>query len=170
MLYNPNPPTQQDLHQHRGGNAANCEHCNKPLRPKRGSRRQQFCSDRCRKAAERADQWHAQFDAPGRTEPRQTGSGSQHGGVSGSVQNTPLVSKACKGDFADRPSAISGPRVVIETEIMAGRDWQPVTSPDDVCCEVTQIGLSAATKAKAAEYIAEIPADLSIPQFLRRQP
>jgi hypothetical protein len=56
VLYNPNSPPQQDLHQHcRAGNAARCEHCGNPLRPKPGSRRQRFCGDVCRQAAHRAN-------------------------------------------------------------------------------------------------------------------
>jgi hypothetical protein len=61
-----------------------------------------------------------------------------------SVENRSLISTACKGDFADRAYSISGPRVVIATEIIAGRDWRSVTSADGVICKVatTKRGLA----------------------------
>jgi hypothetical protein len=37
----------------RNGNASTCEACGAPLRPKRGSRRQKYCSYRCRDEARR---------------------------------------------------------------------------------------------------------------------
>ena len=38
----------------RAGNAVACERCGKALTPKRGSRRQRYCSDDCKQAARKA--------------------------------------------------------------------------------------------------------------------
>jgi hypothetical protein len=107
----------------RVGNAYCCEYCSRPLRPRGGSRRQKFCDAGCRKRAFRARKWANCYRTPG---------------AGRSVQNRPSVSKSYKGDFADRTSSIVGPQIVIEREIIAGRDWKSVVSPDGVTCEVTR--------------------------------
>jgi hypothetical protein len=103
------------------GNAYWCEYCSRRLRPKRGSRRQRFCDAGCRKRAFRARKWANRNRTPwaGR-----------------SVQNRPSISKSYKADFADRAPSIVGPRIVIEREIISGRDWKSEVSPDGVTCEV----------------------------------
>jgi hypothetical protein len=62
--------------------------------------------------------------------------GSQ--GIPRSVENQPLVSNSYKADFVARASSIAGPAIVIEREIVAGQNWESVTSPDGVCCQVTR--------------------------------
>jgi hypothetical protein len=44
---------QAKLQDGRNGNAATCGQCGRPLRPKRSSHRQRFCSPACKKAANR---------------------------------------------------------------------------------------------------------------------
>jgi hypothetical protein len=110
----------------RAGNLACCEACGAALSPRRGSRRQKFCSYRCRDEARRARNY-TRFSAtryPNKEKPR-------------SVQNQPLHSRDCKDVFADRPSRINAvPRAVIDRELFAGAEWVTVTSPDGVTCKV----------------------------------
>jgi hypothetical protein len=112
----------------RAGNLLRCAVCGAALAPRRGSRRQKFCSYRCRDEARRARN-HAKFSAtryPCQGKPR-------------SVQNRPLSSKDCESVFADRPLRINAvPRAVIELELFAGREWLTVTSPDGVICMTTE--------------------------------
>ena len=110
----------------RAGNLACCEACGAALSPLRGSRRQKFCSYRCRDEARRARNY-ARFSAtryPSKGKPRP-------------VENRPLHSRDCGGVFADRPHRINAvPRAVIERELFAGAEWVTVTSPDGVTCRV----------------------------------
>ena len=109
----------------RAGNAFACENCGKALHPKRGSRRQRFCCEACRKKAVRAIKWVSRYDGLG---------------PSGSVQNNPNNSMACNGHFRDRPPDISAPRHVITREVVHGLDWCEVVSPDGVACLVAKMG------------------------------
>src|SRR6516164_2303458 len=112
----------------RAGNAVCCQKCGKPLHPKRGSRRQRYCSYKCRDEARRSRNFAVSAS---------TRRGSQ--GIPRSVENQPTVSNGYKADFvAGRASSIVGPARVIETEIIAGRIWEPVVSPDGICCEVAR--------------------------------
>ncbi len=87
----PNTPKIATPARPTNGNATRCDHCGAPLHPKRGSRRQKFCSYRCRDEARRARNY-AIFGSARR--------GSQ--GIPRSVQNIDAKSKACKADFGDR--------------------------------------------------------------------
>jgi hypothetical protein len=141
----------------RAGNVWYCANCGRLINPKRASRRQRFCTYRCRDEARRARDFAEYY--PNRPNPR-------------SVENRPLVSTICKANFVDRASII-GPRVVIEIEIIADRDWKSVTSPDGVVCEVVRFAsekIDVATRSEAAELSTTISSDLSIPKFLRRLP
>jgi hypothetical protein len=73
----------------RNGNCATCANCSEPLHPKRGSRRQRFCSYRCRDEARRNRNF--QFFATTRS------------AIPRSVQNNRVGSVAWRGDFGDRP-------------------------------------------------------------------
>jgi hypothetical protein len=110
----------------RAGNLARCANCDAALAPRRGSRRQKFCSGRCRDEARRARNY-ARFSAtryPNKGKPR-------------SVQNRPLHSMDCRDVLADRPPRINAvPRAVIYREFFAGAEWVTVTSPDGVTCSV----------------------------------
>ena len=109
----------------RAGNAVYCQRCGAKLHPKRASRRQLYCSYRCRDEARRGRNFAVSAT---------TRRGSP--AIPRSVENRPLVSTSCKNGFAGRTPSIVGPQIVIETEIIAGRIWKSVVSPDDVCCEV----------------------------------
>ena len=105
----------------RAGNARCCACCGRPLRPKRGSRQQRYCSYRCRDEVRRARNFAGSY--PNQAIPR-------------SVENRPLISKVCKGDLADLAYSIIGPRDVIKTELITSHDWRPIVSPDGVRFEV----------------------------------
>jgi len=72
---------------HHHGNGTTCIGCGAPLMPKRGSRRQRYCSNACRQSAFRAKKWVERYKIP---DPLR------------SVENNGVKSKACKGDFRDR--------------------------------------------------------------------
>ena len=111
----------------RAGNATRCLVCGSTVNPRRASRRQKYCSYRCRDEARRA----RNFAASGATR-----RGSL--GIPRSVENQPLTSTRCEGRFAGGASSIIGPQILFETEIVAGRIWKSVVSPDGVCCKVTR--------------------------------
>ena len=169
MLFNPSASNPQSAADGFAGNARHCAQCGKSLRPKKASRRQRFCDSRCRDKARRERNFAA-VAATRRRTPHPSAA------IPRSVENPPLTSTACKGDFADRAYSISGPRVAVETEIVAGRGWQPVTSPDGVTCEVTRVRADS-------DSIADMPSDWQptwsstwrtqidapIPDFLKRE-
>jgi hypothetical protein len=102
----------------RNGNATACADCGQPIAPKRGSRRQQFCSERCQKRAARSRNWQKIYGTPG---------------PSGSVQNTQDNSSGCKPGFASRASGIVGPDDVILAEVVDAHQWQVMTAKDGEC-------------------------------------
>ena len=111
----------------RAGNALRCQKCGKPLHAKRGSRRQLYCSYKCRDEARRSRNFAALAC---------TRRGSQ--GIPRSVENQPLVSNGYKAYYVVRPPCIVGPALVIETEVIANRNWQSVVSPDGVTAQVAR--------------------------------
>ena len=111
----------------RAGNATGCLVCGSAITPRRASRRQRYCSYRCRDEARRA----RNFAASGAT---RRGSPA----IRRPDENPSSISTTCKGGFAGRAPSIIGPQVVIATEIIAGRIWKSVVGPDGVRCEVTQ--------------------------------
>jgi hypothetical protein len=92
--------------QGRAGNARCCANCGRPIKPKRNSRRQRSCSYRCRDEARRARDFADRYP---------------HQAIPRSVENRPLASTACKGDFADRPLPLN---------ILGGYRW-----PDSVAVD-----------------------------------
>jgi hypothetical protein len=98
--------------QGRAGNSVVCVVCGAPLHPKRGSRRQLYCSYRCRDEARRARNFEL-LAVTRRGRPL----------IPRSVENNGIGSMACKAEFRDRAFRIRGPRVVIEAEIFAERNW-----------------------------------------------
>jgi hypothetical protein len=130
----------------RAGNAFACENCGKALRPKRGSRRQRFCCEACRKSVFRAYRSAARYDGAGPGRSAESAAGAlksvprcQTPGPSRSVQNNANNSKAYNGHFRDRTPNISGPEQVITQEVIHGLDWHVLVSPDGVVCLVAQI-------------------------------
>jgi hypothetical protein len=110
----------------RAGKARCCEHCGEPLRPKRGGRPPKFCDAACRKAAFRSKQW-------------ENSAGSYEGPQAGrNGENRPLVSNGYKADFVGQTPSIVGPLIVIEREIISGRTWESVVSPDGVTCQLAR--------------------------------
>lgn len=173
MLYSPPPPPQQGLLRHRyrprRGEYLQCRACGKRI--KRMAQHQLFCSRRCRQRFN-----YGKAVAQGRFNPflaRDTGRPTH-------PPCKPLNGHSFRGDKPRAfPRLNAAPEAVIEAEIIAGGNWAPVVSPDGVRCEVAETlpridptvgcGRSAATRTKANELIAAIPADLSIPDFLKRE-
>jgi hypothetical protein len=114
----------------RNGNASQCATRGALLRPRRGGRRQRFCSDRCRQSARReGGRWG--------------GSGATR-----SVKNPPAKSGTSKADLADRTS--------LPIEIL-GHGWRsprrrrdPTSRRQIVRCEVGGELLLAAPHEAAA--------------------
>jgi hypothetical protein len=91
-----------------------------------------------------------------------------------------LASPYPEGDFRPYRGRICASREVIEMEVIDAYDWQEVVSPDGVRCYVALPAARAGDGDRSAapptieqppmptpaQYL--IPADLSIPQFLRR--
>ena len=115
----------------RAGNALVCSNCGAALTPKRASRRQRYCSYKCRDEARRARNF-----AISATTRRGTPL------IPRPVQNNSVRSRTCEGSFHDRARGI--PRAVIEVEILGGRKWREVLSPDGVRVEVTRLSRKAA--------------------------
>lgn len=113
------------IQQGRAGNGTACLGCGKPLHPKRGSRRQRYCSYRCRDEARRTRNFavSAATRYPNKAIPR-------------SVENTADQSTASKVGFGDRAQGIVGPAHVVEREVMARWNWRRITSPDGVVVEI----------------------------------
>jgi hypothetical protein len=80
-------PETQTQARGRGGNAPTCASCGQALSPKRGSRRQRYCNDACRKRAARAEKWADRYKTPD---------------PSGSVENNGVASTACRAGVGDR--------------------------------------------------------------------
>jgi len=106
--------------------AGSCQHCGAELHGKRVGRPPKFCDAACRKAAFRSKQWENSVERYRTPE------------AGRNAENQPLVSNGYKANFVGRTSSIVGPARVIETEIIAGRIWEPVVSPDGICCEVAR--------------------------------
>ena len=112
----------------RAGNAFVCSNCRAPINPKRGSRRQLYCSYRCRDEARRA----RNFAVSATT---RTGSPA----IPRPVENNGVGSTACKGNFHDPVSHVVGPHAVIEIEIVGRRKWREIVSADGVRTEVARL-------------------------------
>ena len=119
-VYAPAVASAQASRPHRHGNAPTCGTCGAVIVAKRGSRRQRFCSPKCRDAARRS----RNFQKIGRTR-------YPHSGVPRSAKNSLGTSNTSETDFADRGPRISWHRI-IEIEVIAAHDWQPLVSTDSV--------------------------------------
>jgi hypothetical protein len=117
----------------RAGNALVCSACGSPLNPKRGSRRQLYCSYWCRDEARRARNFAVSAS---------TRRGSPL--IPRPVQNTNVGSKTCEGNFTDRASGVVGPHPVIEVEVLGGRKWREIESDDGVRTQVARLSRKAA--------------------------
>ena len=125
---------QRRVHAGRAGNAFVCSNCRAPLNPKRGSRRQLYCSYWCRDEARRARNFAVSAT---------TRRGSP--AIPRPVQNNGVGSTACKGDSHGPASGVVGPHVVIEIEIVGRRNWREVVSVDGVRAGVAQLSREALT-------------------------
>jgi hypothetical protein len=117
----------------RAGNALVCSNCGVALTPKRASRRQRYCSYKCRDEARRSRNF-AISATTRRGRPA----------IPRSVENSGVGSTPCKADFDDRASGIVGARAVIDVEILRGRKWREVLSADGVRSEVAWLSRKAA--------------------------
>jgi hypothetical protein len=107
------PPPHKDIPEHsqeqlRNGNTTRCAQCGRILTPKRASHRLRYCSSACKKYAFR-------LRTLARVRP---------------TQNSTKKSNGCRGGFAGRAPAISGPKHVIAIELTG--DWIEAFSADGV--------------------------------------
>jgi hypothetical protein len=101
---------------------------NKPLAIKRTGRPRSYCSDRCRDAGRR----QANFAVSARTRPdHQRCHETPKKAVQ--VQCFPAATQSID------PPRISGPRNVLEAELIARRQWHQAASRDGVICQVAQL-------------------------------
>jgi hypothetical protein len=116
----PNGPTQ--------GARRRCANCDKPLAIKQTGRTRLYCSARCRDARRR----QANFAVSAQTRP---GHPRCHETPKKVVraQCFPVATQSID------PPRISGPRNVLEAELIAGRQWHQAASPDGVICQVAQL-------------------------------
>ena len=131
--------------------AGRCKYCSRQFFYRRDNRPKSFCNDGCRQADfrnARADFRHKSHNPSPRNE---------------SPQKSRAQSKVCKPNFADRPLNLVGGHkwsgrsidretlaAIIETEIGERRIPNPASAP--------------------SPHLEQIPADLSIPPFLKRAP
>jgi hypothetical protein len=101
----------------RNGNDSTCAVCGEAITPKRGSRRQRYCSDRCRDDARRA----RNFEISGRTRYPTTRNPR-------SVKNSYAKSTACEAAFVGRAPAAKAPIVTAGLGLHAGP--QPSDQPE----------------------------------------
>lgn len=114
----------------RAGNAARCCACGRPLRPVRASRRQRYCSYRCRDEARRT----RNFVLSG-------GTRYPSKGIPRSAENNSIQSGGYCRNFGDGvPRLNVAPRGVIEREIVGFTEWVAIVSPDGITCMVAITG------------------------------
>jgi hypothetical protein len=158
VLYSPPKSHRQVVRPRR--RRRRCTVCGQPFKSEPTTKPRRFCGDRCRDAARRQRNHEILGIARGRR------GGSS--GVPRISKNNRVFSKGYKADFPDRGSGITG--AAVETEVIVNRSWRQVVSPDGVTCWVaTSPTEPIAVTAEAAALIATIPADLSIPDFLKRE-
>jgi hypothetical protein len=128
----------------RHGNAAVCAMCGEPLTPKRGSRRQMFCSARCRDAARRA----RNSAASGYSRPKTRNARRcvkkrcplPRSPVPRSVKNPPVNSIACKTDFRGRGCVDEALwQRIVAAEVIGPHHWTTTVSSDGVVSEIAQL-------------------------------
>jgi predicted nucleic acid-binding Zn ribbon protein len=146
MLYNPQKSRRQVTRHHRH---RRCAVCGQRFASEPTTKPRRFCGDRCRDAARRQRN-HVIL------------------GIARISKNRPVFSKGCKVNFGGRGSGIAGTATVIEVEIIAGRFWHEVLSPDGVKCWSTISPVATTASAEATALITTIPDNLSIPAFLKR--
>ena len=120
-----NPPQGSGASVTRHGNRSTCATCGKPITAKRGSRRLTYCSESCRKRADRNKASGSKIEAAERANWVVLAAAPD---PSGSVGNTPTNSAACKGQNGDRPPALDRAELIrraIESERAAR--WPVVT-------------------------------------------
>ena len=108
------------LSANRHGNSTHCAVCGAALHPKRASRRQRFCSDRCRDEHRRT----RNFAKKGRTR-------YPNSGGTTIKRKSREKSSAWRSETVGRLPAISWSEI-IEIEVIEAHDWEPVISSDGV--------------------------------------
>jgi uncharacterized protein (UPF0248 family) len=126
-VYAPSFECEQVPQRKRHGNSAWCAVCRVAINPKRASRRQKYCSPRCRDEARRRRNFaeFAKVRYPS-------------GGVPRPVKNSVVNSASSKGEFAGRGAAIPWHRI-IEVEVVHPHVWARVVSANGVVCQVAQL-------------------------------
>ena len=119
-VYGPPFACEQVRQRKRHGNSTHCVVCGAPLHPKRASRRQRFCSDRCRDEHRRM----RNFEKKGTTR-------YPHSGGPQPSEKEEEKSNACRSETVGRPPPIKRSEI-IEIEVIEAHDWEPVISSDGV--------------------------------------
>jgi len=102
----------------------NCPVCDRTV--DRQSRQQHFCSTRCRKR-----HWRDKISAEGGDTRRGTNPHKSSNENNILQWPKPRSRGPCEG--------LIGPRRVIETEVIAGRNWDEVISSDGITCYVSRL-------------------------------
>jgi hypothetical protein len=132
------------------------------LQPKSGSRRQKFCGGTCRQAAHRAKKWDGVHVRPALS--RSVSGGCSVGAVD-SIEAELIAGLGSLDDLEPKRRDFWRRRARRVAEaIAAERSGAPIPTPVTI-----KSALDPATRARADALIAAIPADLSIPHFLKRQ-
>jgi hypothetical protein len=100
---------QRYLHS-RNGNALACAACGKAIVPKRGSRRQKYCTGACKFKAFRSKKWANRYQTP---DPQR------------SVENIQAIPISCEGDFGGRAFPTKAP-----LNLLGGYSWSDATAVD----------------------------------------
>ncbi len=108
-----------------------CPICAAPLSRKLIGRRKKFCSDRCRDQARRLRETAVQRLKKGARYPCSR--------VPRNDERNACATGTFEGENRDRAPAISGPRNVIEAEVIAGFEWREVLSADGIVSFVRQL-------------------------------
>ena len=126
-LYAPTSGSTQDSRSRFHGNAPSCSTCGAAIVAKRGSRRQRYCSPKCRDAARR----ERNFQKIGLARyPRS--------GVPRSTKKSRSASEASTAGLADQRNRVSRRRL-IEIEVIAPHEWKSATSTDSVVSWVAHL-------------------------------
>jgi hypothetical protein len=131
------------------GRVRSCAACGRPLR--QANAKKKFCSDRCRQVGHRQQKWDGQFD-------RSRSAGPNPSALSRFLENSSLNSGICKADLTRLAYSIIGPPEVIEIEIGPSRQ---------LTCETQVSEVVEVDQPISADL--EIPDNLSIPPFLKRE-
>ncbi len=152
----------------RAGNAFRCEHCSRPLQPKPGSRRQRFCDAACRQAAHRLKEKGNGAFKPGGVHVDPPGLPLSRSNPIDAIEADLIAGLGDLGDLEPQRREFWLRRVRQAAERQHDADRQHAHHAVDATARIERSTIDPVVQAKVDKLVAEIPADLSIPDFLRR--